>query len=176
MGTAPRKQPTFTPEQLVEMSRRQYRGDCTAMVHAMARQLLATGHFNNTITEQWIRDRARIIELQRFDRPSGRVLMVDLPPFDEERDHGAVQVYSDMGIELFHVSAPVGVHDPAYDEALVWALSDAPWHFQGMPWRLGTGYSTTWTRCSDAYRERREREWKVVEEIVKEPATTDQPW
>lgn len=133
-------------KQLSGMLQRRYSGECTNLVHNLVRQLMNENALNKTALEQTMRERSRVLEMDRRLKPIGRVLMVDLPPFEIGYDFGCVEVYSDPGVDISLVQSCVTPHDQKYDELLEQELKKLPERFKVMPWEIGPRYCSTWTR------------------------------
>lgn len=134
------------------MAQRRYSGDCTQLVHGLIKQLITANELNKTAIEQMLRDRSRVVEMDKRMKPIGRVLVIDTPPVRPELNDGTIEVYSDPGVDLVIATSPVEPHDPVYETALEWELRSVAQRFREMPWEVGPRYHTSWARRSFKYR------------------------
>lgn len=149
----------FTDKQLVSLeSANHSKGDRTAMIQKLARELRTERSVGRELVKQLLRYRTRVIHMETAFKPVGRVLLVDNPPIQEGVDHGFLEAYIDPLVQVCWVTPPVHYHDPQYDEALEWELSGTGEMFRRMPWEVGPYRKTGWTRWTAA--RQRERAWR----------------
>jgi hypothetical protein len=141
-----RTAPPFSDRQLEAFERRDYGRD-SGLIHKLCRELRAAKDLIRTLEGAYICARQRALEIERGAWPMGRVLLVDMPPYDDQ-DNGAVIAYHDPTIDLCWTSAPVNDSDKNFDTLLekTMTLGRLPKRFCRMPWELSSRHKTSWTR------------------------------
>ena len=133
----------MTDKEVTDLLGRTFKGDCTALVRQLAKQLIVERQCAKAICEALVRQRLRVIDMERGTNRK-RVLIVDAPPANEH-EGGELVIYQDPEIDVLVVQtkepwSSEKFFDSFYDDT---PMSE---RFRRMPGELSARYETAWTR------------------------------
>lgn len=131
-------------KELLALTERTFKGDSTALVRQLAKQLILERSCNKTFIEQMCRQRMRVFDMKR-EVKFNRVLILDAPA-GSDKTNGDLVVYQDPAIELVVVPIREPWESAKFYDVLDDAIAGLPMKFRQMPGELSARYETTWTR------------------------------
>lgn len=136
----------MTDKDLLAMTQRTFKGDSTGLVRQLANQLLLERSCNKAVIENMVRQRMRVVEMERRMKPVGRVLLIDAPAVDPMMSNGDLIVYTDPAIDFCMVKLSTPWESPDFETELETELGSERERFRQMPWELGPRYEAAWSR------------------------------